>query len=489
MQPSVRKNFIYRTCYEVLLIITPFITEPYIARVLGADGVGIASYTNSIMMFFTMFAALGTVGYGTREIALHRDDRKEASKLFWEIELLTVFTSSICLVIWLALCFLYKQYTPYLIALIPTLLSTMLDINWFYTGYEKIIFTVLRNSFVRILGIIALFTFVKTRDDVVLYIFINSFAMFLGSLSMWTYMPRMLEKVKISELNVFRHFKQTLIYFVPTIATSIYTILDKILIGLITADPTQNGNYEQATKVINLIKTMVFTSVNMVMGARISYLFSQEKYDEIKRRIRRSMDFILLVGVGCAMGAAAVAGVFVPLFFGKEFMPAILLVRMMAPLIILIGISNCLGNQYYTPSGQRARSAKVIVAGALMNLCFNLVLIPGLGAKGAVAASVIAEALIMILYVRMSAGYMTFQIIWSDLWKRLIAGVLMCAVIFAIEKTGLLRPVIRLILMILSGILVYGCSLCIMRDQMTLELLGIITGTIRRYFFRKGRDQ
>ena len=175
MQPSVRKNFIYRTFYEILLIITPLITEPYIARVLGADGVGIASYSNSIMVFFTMFAALGTVGYGTREIALHRDDKKEASKLFWEIELLTVCTSSVCLLVWLVLCFLYKGYTPYLLALIPTLLSTMLDINWYYTGYEKIIFTVLRNSFVRILGIIALFVFVKNRNDVVLYIFINSF--------------------------------------------------------------------------------------------------------------------------------------------------------------------------------------------------------------------------------------------------------------------------------------------------------------------------
>ena len=109
-QPSIKKNFIYRALYELLIMITPFITTPYVARVLGSDGAGISSYTGSVMAFFTMFAALGTPQYGLREIARHRDNPQESSKLFWEIELLTVFTSLICLLGWFGVCIFWKEF-------------------------------------------------------------------------------------------------------------------------------------------------------------------------------------------------------------------------------------------------------------------------------------------------------------------------------------------------------------------------------------------
>ena len=109
-QPSVKKNYIYRLLYEILILIMPFITTPYVSRVLGADGVGIYSFTTSIMSYFTLFAALGTASYGAREIAQHRDDKKVASKLFWEIELMTVGTSLICLVIWIIFILFSTEY-------------------------------------------------------------------------------------------------------------------------------------------------------------------------------------------------------------------------------------------------------------------------------------------------------------------------------------------------------------------------------------------
>ena len=139
-QPSVKKNYIYRTMYEILVLITPFVTTPYISRVLGADGVGVYSYTYSIMTYFTLFAALGTVSYGAREIAQHRDDKRQSSKLFWEIELMTVATTTICLIVWCVVIIFSRQYRPYFIALIPVLLGTMFDISWYFTGRFGILF-------------------------------------------------------------------------------------------------------------------------------------------------------------------------------------------------------------------------------------------------------------------------------------------------------------------------------------------------------------
>ena len=159
-EPSVKKNYVYRLFYEILAVITPFITAPYVSRVLGADGIGIYSYTSSIMTYFTLFAALGTATYGAREIAQHRDNKIETSKLFWEIELMTVGTSLVCLIVWGFVILFSKEYRWYYIALVPTLLGTMFDVSWFFTGLEQIKYIVLRNTICKFLGIVLLFLLV-----------------------------------------------------------------------------------------------------------------------------------------------------------------------------------------------------------------------------------------------------------------------------------------------------------------------------------------
>ena len=109
-EPSLKKNFALSTVYQVLLLLVPFITTPYVSRVLTADGVGIYSFTNSIQLYFSMFAALGTVSYGAREIARSRHNKEKRSKLFWEIETLTVITTIVCLILWLVFIFLEEYF-------------------------------------------------------------------------------------------------------------------------------------------------------------------------------------------------------------------------------------------------------------------------------------------------------------------------------------------------------------------------------------------
>lgn len=129
--PSVRKNYIYNLIYQVMTLITPFITTPYISRVLGADGTGVQSYTNSVVQYFAILAALGTASYGQREIARHRDEIKIRSRLFWEIEVLCMATTAACLIIWLFVIGFAREYRPYYVVLTMTLLAVAFDISWF----------------------------------------------------------------------------------------------------------------------------------------------------------------------------------------------------------------------------------------------------------------------------------------------------------------------------------------------------------------------
>ena len=479
-QASIRKNYILRACYEVLLLITPLITTPYIARVLQSDGVGIASYTGSIMAFFTMFAALGTPQYGMREIARNRDHPEKATRLFWEIELMTVFTSLLCLFVWIGVCFFYKEYSPYLFAMIPTLLGTMFDISWFFTAYEKVGYTVGRNAFFKILGIVLLFTFIKSKNDLLLYIFLMSLTGMLGSLSMWTYLPKMLVKTDLQGLRFKKHFQETLVYFVPTIATSIYTILDKFLLGVIVSNNDINGYYDQAGRLYHIINALVFTALNAVMEARVSYLFAKGADEEIRQRIRRSIDFTMLLGCGGVFGIVGIARVFVPVFWGPGWDAVETLIYLMAPLTLIIGVSYCLGSLYYNPSGNRAQSARYIIVGSCVNLVLNLLLIPRWAAVGAILASILAEGTITVLYVRNCRGFLTTRTLWDCARWRAPVGAAMCLLVMALGRLPLDRDVLKLIIQIFSGAAFYVAALYLLKDAMTRELLALIPKTLKK---------
>ena len=464
----------------MLIFITPLITTPYVARVLGSDGAGISSFAGSVMSIFTMFAALGTPQYGLREIARNRDNPEAASKLFWEIELLTVFTSLICLLGWLGVCIFWTEYRIYFLVLTPTLLGTMFDISWFFTAYEKVGYTVTRNAVFKTLGIILLFTLIKSKNDLILYIFLGSLTGMLGNLSMWVYLPKMLVKTDFRELIFRHHFHETLVFFIPTIAATVCYTLDKFFLGLIVHNYSTSGYYAHANKLMGMINSLVIFAMFTVVEARVSYLFAQNRTDEIKRYIRRSMDFSFLLGLGCLFGVAGIAHVFVPFFWGPGWEPVEQLIYLMCPITPIVSISYCLGGMYYNPSGNRAQSAKYVIVDGCIDLVLNLLLIPRWGAYGAVIATIAAETVTTILYVNNCRGYLLWGTIWDCFWRRFLAGAAMCALVMAIGRTGI-SNILKLTAQILAGIVFYIAVLYLAKDEMLNEILMLVYTRIRRF--------
>ncbi len=463
--PSMKKNFAYSTIYQVLNIITPFITAPYLSRVLGAEMLGIQSYTSSVQSYFLIFATLGTQSYGAREISRNRDNIYEYSKLFWEIELMTVATSMIALAAWGIMIVLSFRYKIYYISMIPYLFGSMLNITWFFNGLEKFKLTVIRSALFQIIGIVLMFIFVKREEDIGAYILILSITNLLSSASVWVYIPKYVKRISLNELKIMRHFRQTLLYFVPTIATSVYTVLDKTLIGLITKDSAQNGFYDQAEKVIRIAKSVSFSAINSVVGVRMSYLFAENKIEEIKKRIVSSMNYILFMGVGCACGIAAIARKFVPVFFGNGYDNVEYLLYILSPIIVVIGVGNCMGTQYYTPSGRRAQSSKYLIVGSCVNLILNLLLISRLQAFGAAIASIVAELVITSFYVKNSGEYMSLKILFGLGWRKVVAGIIMFVFVFDVAELTNFPNTVTVITQIVSGVGLYILLLYLLKDE------------------------
>ena len=479
-EPSVRLNFVMSMAYQVLVVILPMITAPYVARVLGADKSGIYSFTASYQTYFSMFAALGTVSYGSREIARNRKDRPLRSKLFWEIELMTVLTSTISIIAFIAFIASRDRYQIYYIPQVMAILAVMFDISWFFTGIEEFRYIVTKNAVFKLLGAVMIFALVHKPEDLLIYIIILSASTMLGNMSMWIHMPRFLDPVDFRTLKIRRHLKETLVYFIPSVATSVYTVLDKTLIGEITHNEAENGCYDKVVQIINIMKALTFTALNSVLGARISFLFAEKKYDEIRRRIETSINYILFMGLAIGFGLAGVAPRFIPWFLGPGYDRSVMMLIMMSPIVVIIGVSNCLGSQYYTPSGKRAQSARFIIAGSVVNLILNLILIPRFWGYGAIAASLIAELTITILYITFAGESFHPVVLLRDGWKKLIAAALMFAAVRLIDPY-FNSNFIALVCEVCLGGAIYIAVQFILRDSF---MTGFCMDTVKRVLKR-----
>lgn len=395
---SVKKNFIYNTVYNILALIIPFITTPYISRVLGPDGIGAYSYTYSIAYYFVLFTMLGLTKYGNRTIAEVRENKEKLNQTFSEIYVMQFLTGIISTVVYIcSVTFVLDDYLSLFSIQFIYVASATFDISWFFFGIEQFKTTVIRNIAIRILNVICLFLFVKNRNDVTLYCLIMAISTFLSHISLWPILlKKYIQPQRPTISGVLKHVRMNLILFVPTIAVSFYKMLDKIMIGSFV-NTIEVGYYENAEKIINIPMALV-TSLGTVMLPRMTSVIATGN-QQIERRYNDiTMSFMLWITCAMSCGIVAISEVFVPVFLGTEFSASIRIVNILAPTMVLISWGNTLGSQILIPHKKDLSYIVIVIMGVLTNLCLNLILIPIEKAYGAAVATLITEAAVMIGY-------------------------------------------------------------------------------------------
>ena len=247
---SIAKNYIYNLAYQILAIILPLIATPYLSRVLGAENIGIYSFTLSIVTYFILFGSLGTSTYGQREIAYVSDNRNKRTEVFYEIFLLRVAMLLISMGAFYPIFCINNDYSLYYKILLFEIISECFNISWYFQGVEKFKNTVIRNSIVKIISVVCIFVFVRTPDDLYRYFLIYVLSNLFGNLSLWFYLPKEVGRVDLHSLSFKKHIGPVLSLFIPQIAIQVYTVLDKTMIGAMVADKSEVGYYEQAQKII-----------------------------------------------------------------------------------------------------------------------------------------------------------------------------------------------------------------------------------------------
>lgn len=472
---SVVKNYIYNLLYELFVIIVPIFVTPYVARVLGEDGSGQYSYTYSIVSYFILFAALGFTRYAQRLVAKHQGNRRQQSVDFWEIFIARLIPSAITLIVYYVIVFsnaFDSKYQTLLIIHSISVYAVIFDISFFFQGNEEFGKLVTRSIIIKAISIACIFIFVKTVDNLWEYALIQNLLYICSFLALWPYLPRYLEKVNFSELKPLKHLPATALLFLPTIATSVYTSLDKTLIGVITKVDAENGNYEYAEKLIKVSMTIV-TSLGAVLVPRNSKLYESGDIEAFKNNIYKACKFVAFLGIPIMFGCIAIADNLIPWFLGDGYTKAATLMKILAPIIVIIGYSNIFGLQYLIPSGQDRRFTIAIVCGATINFTLNIVMINWWQSYGAAIATVIAECIVTIVmcfFIRKDIG---FKRVFSDPWKNLLAGVIMFVPCYVLGH--IFEPKLWNTLLIISiGGLIYAMLMIVFKDEFIFEGVSLI---------------
>lgn len=421
------KNYLYNIGYQLFVIILPLITIPYVSRVLGSNGIGINAYTNSIIQYFILIGSIGINLYGNRTIAYHRDNRKNMSQIFWEIAILRI----ICIIISYALFLIFLHfndtYQIYYFYQSFFIIAAGFDISWLFMGIEDFRKTVLRNMFVKIASLISVFLFVKNDTDIGTYILILSLSTLLGNLTLWPYLKKIVDLPVIKKLNLWRHFMPSLTLFVPQIATQVYLVLNKTMLGAMEGVESA-GYYENSDKIVKVILAII-TATGTVMLPRVANTFAKGDREKVHQYLYKSFDFVSSICFPMALGLAAIAPKFSIWFLGDDFAITGKIISILSLVIIFIGWSNVLGTQYLLPTNQTKYYTISVICGAITNLALNIPLISNFGIFGAVISTVCSELSVTAVQLFFVRNSLKISQLFFGKWKYLFSALVMFVVI------------------------------------------------------------
>lgn len=378
-------------------IVIPIITIPIVSMALGPAGIGIFNYTNSIAQYFVLVASLGVAMYGNREIALAYNRQEDISKLFWEIVVFKAILTLAVLFIYIAVVsFLPNSNYFYFQSL--TILAVLFDISWFFMGIEDFKLTSVSSLFVQIITFVLILLFIKDSNDVGIYILIQTAGIFVSQVLVWFFIKPYITFQKINLKKSFSHIKGSFEFFIPQVAITLYTNLNKTLLGLFIG-ASAVGFYTNSLT-LNTVFITIITTLDIVLLPHMSGLFAKKNVERIVELMDKTIDLQLFFSLPIMFGMLTVYDKLVPWFFGEKFLFINNVIPFFTPLIVIIPLGMAVSRQYLIPIGKVREYNKSVIIGAGINIISNLILLPTVGFFGVVISNLLAEFFVTAVRVR-----------------------------------------------------------------------------------------
>ena len=476
MAQSVKVNYILNLINTGTQMLFPLITFPYVCRVIEPDGVGQVIFFQSIISYISLFTCLGIPMYAIREIARDRSDVVQMNRTAMEILLLHSMLTLVGYAIVAILCLTVPQIQvniPLFLILSLTIFFTAIGCEWFYQGIEDFKYITIRGLIIKTVSVVLLFIFVKSKTDLLYYGCYTVFGVLGGNIFNFFRLRKYIhrENIIFSELHIKRHVKPVLKVFSFSVVTSIYLQLNTVLLGFLK-NALAVGYFAAATKVMQMLLTMS-ACLGSVMMPRASHLIAENKEDEFNRLIQKSYDFTLAIALPMTIGLIFCAPSLITALCGVKFEHSILPSQIIAPIILMVAISNVFGIQVLFPKGKINIVTLCCVIGAVADLILNLCLIPFFSYIGTSIAYLGAEVATTVSMYFIGRRYI--PIIYFK--KSHLTYALGCIVMaFALYGLSLLQlPALTILLLqACCGVLAYFIILCICKDEMLVQILSKI---------------
>lgn len=476
MAQSVKVNYILNLINTGTQMLFPLITFPYVCRVIEADGIGQINFFQSIISYISLFTCLGIPMYAIREIARDRSDVVQMNRTAMEILLLHSMLTLVGYAIVAILCLTVPQIQvniPLFLILSLTIFFTAIGCEWFYQGIEDFKYITIRGLIIKTVSVVLLFIFVKSKTDLLYYGCYTVFGVLGGNIFNFFRLRKYIhrENIIFSELHIKRHVKPVLKVFSFSVVTSIYLQLNTVLLGFLK-NALAVGYFAAATKVMQMLLTMS-ACLGSVMMPRASHLIAENKEDEFNRLIQKSYDFTLAIALPITIGLIFCAPSLITALCGVKFEHSILPSQIIAPIILMVAISNVFGIQVLFPKGKINIVTFCCGIGAVADLILNLCLIPFFSYIGTSIAYLGAEVATTVSMYFIGRKYI--HIVYFK--KSHLTYALGCIVMaFALYGLSLLQLPTFTILLLQGccGVLAYFIILCICKDEMLVQILSKI---------------
>jgi O-antigen/teichoic acid export membrane protein len=448
------KNYFYNLLLTLANLLFPILSFPYASRVLGPDGIGKVQFVFSFTQYFVLVAAIGIPIYGMKEIAKYKDDIEGRSKVFSEL-LVTFLLSSLTLfLIYLAVIFNFHYFIAeknmYIIASLMILLSFS-SIDWLFIGMEDFKSIALRSVLFKAIGLVLLYIFVKERSNFNVYLYILMFSYLGNNIFSFFFIKDKIKPV-FSKLNLRKHLVPLFMILSTTLASGMYTIMDTVLLGFLSNDKMV-GLYTAADKLSNITLPFV-TGMGVILMPKIAKDFADKNMPEVQQTLNQTFRFLMFFSIPIAFGLALLAPEFLALFSGREFLAATHSMQILSLLPVVIGMGHMFLFLVLVPAGKNKEMLYCVLAGMVIFLLLNLLLVPRLQAVGSSIANISSEIIVTLLYLYFINKYFSFTYQWGLLLKAILSALIFIPIIQLTRQMSL-PLVYTLIFSISSCVIVY----------------------------------
>ena len=467
---KVIKNYLYNLSYQILTIILPIITVPYVTRIFTSEDLGNYGFYNSIVSYFSLFAMLGIGLYGTKQIAAASD----VSSTFWNIYAIQLIASLISIFVYVIVILCIPTMSEIIpLILFISLFSKIIDISWLFAGKEDFKKITLRNTVVKVVGVISIFTFIKSNEDLYLYIFLIVVFDFLGQLVMWVPAKKFIKRPSFNMKIMKKNLHPIVLLFLPQVAISLYVVLDRTLLGLL-GSYSDVGIYEQGQKLTSIIYKIV-SSLGVVMLPRVANLLSERRDKEAQNMVKFSFILYNLIIFPMMFGLIAVNEVFVELFLGKDFQDVKYVLYITTINIMLVGWTNILGHQVLVVRNKNKEFMLSTTIPAFVSVAVNIAVIPFFGYVGASMTAVIVEFLAFTIQWYYSRNIINKNLLFNkDLAKIICSSLVMFGVVMLCKIMLGFDGIVGLVIYLVVGGISYLGMLFLLKTVNIREVKGML---------------